>query len=77
MIDTFLDGGGVIADQPLGEGVWIRFHPTGNPEEDIRVAVVDGVVHAVGMWRMIDTRQTALNALDVITLALPINPGQS
>jgi hypothetical protein len=45
-----LDGGGVVADEPLvfGEGARLRLHVTGTAAEDVTLYIEGGRVHLVG-----------------------------
>lgn len=72
MTDTFIDGGGVIPDAPLPAGTWIRFIlDPALRDNDIIAHVQDGKLHVRGVYRPLDTEQTAVNALDVVTLPMP------
>lgn len=49
MTDTWVDGCGVIADQPLGDGVRVRFRLDTDPLHDVTARVADGRLHVAGM----------------------------
>jgi hypothetical protein len=52
MTDTWIDGLGVRADEPLPDGTRIRFRiDPENPERDITVLVEKGRIHITGMNR--------------------------
>jgi hypothetical protein len=74
--DTFIDGGGAVADEPLPEGTWIRFvlDPS-NRERDLRVRVLDGQVMIHGMWRPVVVRQTSPILARATTAELSDPPG--
>ena len=66
--DTFIDGGGVIADVPLGEGTRIRFWIDEDRQNDISVFVKDNVLHVVGQYRPLTTVIVEENHVDVTTV---------
>lgn len=71
MTDTWIDGSGVVADEPLPEGAWIRF--VLDPEireKDVVAYVQGGKLHVVGPWRMLDIEQRALNIVDISPIPL-------
>lgn len=49
--DTFVDGCGVFADTPLGEGTRIRFRLQDDRQQDVSVFVQDGQLHIYGQYR--------------------------
>lgn len=65
MTDTFIDGCGVVKDQPLPEGTRLRLCPTEDPSEDVTVFVFDGAVHLVGQYSPLDSCPTARNRVAV------------
>jgi alkyl hydroperoxide reductase subunit AhpC len=70
--DTYVDGGGVLKDQPLTAGSRIRF--VLDPEDrskDVVAYIENGALHVRGCYRMLDTLQSAVNAIDVIAMPWP------
>jgi hypothetical protein len=48
--DTWVDGCGVVADAPIGDGVRIRFRlDPADPLLDVTAHVADGRLHLAGM----------------------------
>ncbi len=47
--DTFVDGCGMKKDEPLGEGVRIRYKTNGRAQDDLTVYVQDGHLYVYGM----------------------------
>ena len=66
--DTFIDGGGVIDDVPLGEGTRIRFWIDEDRQNDISVFVKDNVLHILGQYRPLTSVVVDGNHLDVTTV---------
>lgn len=48
-MNTWIDGCGVAADQPLPDGVRIRFRLAADPLHDVTAHVADGRLHIAGM----------------------------
>ena len=64
MTDTYLDGGGVLADQPLPHGAWIRYNP-GTPDTAITVHTDDGGLRITGHYRPLCVERVAGNEVRV------------
>jgi hypothetical protein len=67
MSDTYIDGGGLQRDIPLGTGTRIRLSPTGWGEEDVTVCVADGQLVIAGIKRPLDIQPLAANVATVRT----------
>jgi hypothetical protein len=67
MSDTYIDGCGVVADEPIGEGTRIRFKLEENRQNDISVYVEDGVLHILGQYRPLVVVKVEPNHIDVTT----------
>lgn len=65
--DTFVDGCGVVADKPLGEGTRIRFRLESDRQQDISVYVEDGVLHILGQYRPLIATTLESNHIDIVT----------
>lgn len=70
--DTYVDGGGVFADQPLEAGTRFRLCPTDSPLDDVNVWVAGGKVHVVGQYTPLAVRHAALN--HVVVQPAPVTP---
>jgi len=64
MADTFLDGGGVIADKPLPCGAWLRFN-LGRPSAAVTVHVDGDGLRIVGQYRPLRVELVAANELRI------------
>lgn len=68
MTDTFIDGCGVIKDQPLPEGTRLRLRPVpGRDDLDISVYVEDGRVHLAGQYARLVAWSTEPNRVEVMS----------
>lgn len=66
--DTFVDGGGVLDDQPLPEGSIVRFViDPGDRQRDITVVLRDGDLKVLGPYRPLISRQLHPNVISVTT----------
>ena len=64
MSDTYLDGGGVMADRPLPAGAWLRFN-LGEPNEAVTVHIDGGGLRVVGQYRPLRVERVAENELRI------------
>lgn len=65
-----LDGGGVVADEPLvfGEGTRLRVHLTESPDGDATMYVENGRLHIVGQYARVVVWQIAPNRAEIATV---------
>lgn len=66
--DTYIDGGGVYADQPLGNGAIVRF--VVDPEDrqrDVTVQIRDGLLRVAGVNRPVAFWSPVPNVVTVTT----------
>lgn len=64
----WLDGGGVIPDQPLATDTRLRIRLTDNPAEDVTVCVEGGQLHILGQYARLRVRQTEPHRVSVETV---------
>jgi hypothetical protein len=67
--DIYVDGGGVLKDQPLTPGSHILFvlDPR-DRSKDVVAYVHDGMLHVHGCYLKIAVEQVAVNAVDLRTV---------
>lgn len=69
--NTFVDGCGVVADGPIGEGTRIRFKLDEDRQQDVSVYVEDGVLHVLGQYRPLVVVTVEDNHVDIATKVWP------
>ncbi len=67
MLNTYIDGGGLAPDQPIGESTRIRFSLSGWGEQDVVAWVEPGKLIIAGIKRPLDIEQQAANIVAVTT----------
>jgi hypothetical protein len=65
--NTYIDGCGLIADEPIGKDVRIRFRLDEDPQQDISVYLQDGILHIAGQYRPVIVTRLEENHVDVVT----------
>lgn len=76
MADTFVDGCGVVADGPIGNGTRIRFKLDEDRQQDISVYVQDGILHIIGQYRPLVAVRLEENHIDVGSVRWPKRDSQ-
>lgn len=65
--DTYIDGCGVLPDEPIGTGTRIRFRLTEDPQQDVSVYLHGGVLHIAGQYRPVRVLRLEENHVDITT----------
>lgn len=61
----WLDGGGVIPDEPLATDVRLRVRLTDNPAEDVTVRVDGGQLHVIGQYAAVQIHRVQANHVTI------------
>lgn len=61
----WLDGGGVIPDQPLATDTRLRIRLTDNPAEDVTVCVEGGQLHILGQYATLHVHHVQANHVSI------------